>query len=372
MLGYDRPVQATALSQVEIDIKTGKHVGPMKEIWKGHSGIIPEGPHIYRKDGYYYLLAAEGGTFDGHMLTMARAKDSIWGPYEPCPHNPVIRGDNTVCPLIQRIGHGELVFDDTTGSWWATVLAARSGGRSSFPLGRETFLTSVDWPEGEWPRLNPVEETVRVRAPLQELHDDTSSRKAKQVSLSLNARTVFLRTPALDNYRQEGDKLCLTPANETLSVSEGTMTFLGQRQYQLDSEASVSLLVPCPCAGKSLRAGVAVYKDTNRHFSLYLDIATDGESKLAFEVETIDSAGPQRLASVPIPQDSQAVQLSIKASPDMYELFYRLGMDAGKLEKIGEAEGKILSGNDFTGAVYATFASGSWREPVEFRDFVAG
>ncbi|KIW65331.1 hypothetical protein PV04_07600 [Phialophora macrospora] len=370
IFGYDRPVQATTISQLEIDIETGKSLGPIREIWKGHSGIIPEGPHIYRKDGYYYMLVAEGGTFDGHMLTMARAKDSIWGPYEPCPHNPVIRANNDVCPLIQRIGHGELVYDDVSGTWWATVLAARSGGRSSFPLGRETFLTSVDWPEGGWPQFAPVEESVKIRPPLRELNGDTLRRKGQNVALN-DPKTIFLRTPELGNYRQEGDTLYLIPVDEPLSVVKGTMTFLGQRQYHLDSRARVVLPVPSSDqgVGETLRAGLTVYKDTNRHCSLILDVAANGDVNLVFEVETVDASGPQRFASIPLSRNDGVVQLSIKATPEKYEFFFTQGTDGQGEKKIGEAEGKVLSSNDFTGAVYAIFASGTWKAPVYFQNF---
>jgi beta-xylosidase len=371
MFGYDRPVQATTISQVEIDIKTGKLLCPIKELWKGHSGIIPEGPHIYHKDGYYYLLVAEGGTFDGHMLTIARAKNSIWGPYEPCPHNPIIRANNDVCPLIQRVGHGELVYDDITGTWWALVLAARSGGRSRFPLGRETFLTSVEWPAGDWPRFAAVEKTSRARPPLTE--GKVGSRELDQKVLLGDPRTVFLRTPQLDNYRQDGDKLLLTPTEENLSVQEGTLSFLGQRQCQLSSHASVGLSLADLGASKgmALRAGVTVYKDTNRHCSLFLEVTITGEIAIAFEVETIDVVGPRRLASVPLPQSQEVINLTISATPEKYEFFYSRRNDEKK-EKIGEADGSVLTGNDFTGAVYAIFASGSRGDPVAFRDFVTG
>lgn len=368
MNGYDRSVQATTIKQVEIDIKTGKSLGPMKEIWEGFSGIIPEGPHIYRKDGYYYLLVAEGGTFEGHMLTMARSQGSIWGPYEPCPHNPIIKANDEVCPLIQRVGHGELVYDDTTQSWWATVLAARSGaGRTSFPLGRETFLTGVDWPTGEWPMLAPVQETFEVRRPLGEL----SHPKTRKHLVSLNdTKTLYLRTPVLDDYRQENNTFLLTPLTNELSVVEGTTTFVGQRQYTLAGNSSVVLQLPnrSENSGGTLHAGLAVYKDTNRHFSVFVDITSNGNMVLVFEVEKIGdvSNGPQRTESVSLPSTLHDVTLSVQSSLDKYEFFYTTGQER---KKIGEAEGKHLSGNDFTGAVYAIFASGTWKESVAFNNF---
>ena len=71
-----------------IDLASGE-LGPRQNIWTGSGAADPEGPHLYKKDGYYYLLISEGGTSYGHMLTMARSR-SLTGPYEACPNNPVM------------------------------------------------------------------------------------------------------------------------------------------------------------------------------------------------------------------------------------------------------------------------------------------
>lgn len=98
-----------------------------------------EGLHIYRKDGWYYLLIAEGGTFEHHMLCIARSK-SIWDPSESYERNPILTLDGST-KYIQNTGRGEL-FQDSDGAWWAVVLGVRDEQGSS-PMGRETFLTPV-------------------------------------------------------------------------------------------------------------------------------------------------------------------------------------------------------------------------------------
>lgn len=110
------------IMQMEIDIATGKSLSPLQVIWGGFAQYDTEGPHIYKKDGYYYLLVAEGGTFENHMLSIGRSK-SIWGPYESCPSNPLLTTRGTK-QYIQNVGHGEL-FQDENGAWWAAVLAIR-------------------------------------------------------------------------------------------------------------------------------------------------------------------------------------------------------------------------------------------------------
>ena len=72
------------IGQCTIDIETGETLTPTRPIWYGTGGKCPEGPHLYKIGGYYYLMIAEGGTEYGHMETIARSC-SPWGPFESCP-----------------------------------------------------------------------------------------------------------------------------------------------------------------------------------------------------------------------------------------------------------------------------------------------
>ncbi|KAK0379921.1 hypothetical protein CLIM01_02714 [Colletotrichum limetticola] len=148
------------IKQFEMDIATGKALTEDREIWGGFARYDTEGPHIYKRGGYYYLLVAEGGTFEHHLLSIGRSKD-IWGPYESCNANPIMTADGKPDEYIQNIGHGEL-FQDQSGAWWAAVLGVRNENDRP-PLGRETFLTAVDWPEDGWPTIQqPTMEFERV------------------------------------------------------------------------------------------------------------------------------------------------------------------------------------------------------------------
>ncbi|KAL2879082.1 hypothetical protein SGCOL_005502 [Colletotrichum sp. CLE4] len=123
-------------------------------LWAGTGGVWPEGPHLYRKDGWYYISAAEGGTETGHYQVMARSS-SLTGPFEPCPYNPVLTNKGTD-EYFQTIGHADL-FQDSVGNWWGVALATRSGPEwRIYPMGRETVMFPVTWREGEWPILEPV------------------------------------------------------------------------------------------------------------------------------------------------------------------------------------------------------------------------
>lgn len=124
----------------EINPETGEQLTESKKLWQGDGGRYPEGPHIYKKDGYYYLLISEGGTELAHHLTIARSKN-IEGPYESNPNNPILTNCSRLGQSlqIQGTGHGDFVQAEN-GSWWMVFLAYRNYGGSYHHLGRETYL----------------------------------------------------------------------------------------------------------------------------------------------------------------------------------------------------------------------------------------
>ena len=138
----------------EIDDKTGEQLTESVALWCGDGGRYPEAPHIYKKDGYYYLLISEGGTELAHSLTIARSKN-IEGPYISNPANPIMTNCSQKGQVlqVQGTGHGDFV-QAPDGSWWVAFLAYRNFGGSYHHLGRETYLAPVQWPEGGWPVVN--------------------------------------------------------------------------------------------------------------------------------------------------------------------------------------------------------------------------
>ncbi len=131
--------------------KKGCLIGESTPIFPGTALGLVEGPHLYRREGYYYLLTAEGGTFATHAVTVARSS-MLQGPYEPMPGNPMLTSANDPSLTLQSAGHGSLV-ETKAGEWYLAHLARRQGARGRSLLGRETCLQRVEWtPEG-WPRL---------------------------------------------------------------------------------------------------------------------------------------------------------------------------------------------------------------------------
>lgn len=138
----------------ELDLDTMQLTGESHKVWKGamHHGIWPEGPHLYWKDGYYYILHAEGGTAENHSVMVARSRNLL-GPYEGCPNNPILthRHLGKEYP-VTAVGHGDLV-EDGHGNWYMVMLASRMC-EGCVNTGRDTWLARVVWENG-WPVVNP-------------------------------------------------------------------------------------------------------------------------------------------------------------------------------------------------------------------------
>ena len=138
----------------EIDPMTGEQLTPSRKIWSGTGGRYPEGPHIYKKDGWYYLLISEGGTEVAHSVTIARSR-YIDGPYIGNPANPILTHACQAAETnqIQGTGHADIV-EAEDGSWWMVCLAYRAMPGFHHTLGRETFLAPVRWDKNAWPVVN--------------------------------------------------------------------------------------------------------------------------------------------------------------------------------------------------------------------------
>ena len=139
-------------SQVEIDPDSGELLSPVRFIWTGTGGRAPEAPHLYKIGKWYYLMVAEGGAQFGHMETIARS-NSPWGPFEACPHNPILSNRDTRGREVHCTGHGDIVQAED-GNWWMVHLGIRISRKYMSHIGRETFLCRVEWDDDGWPVVN--------------------------------------------------------------------------------------------------------------------------------------------------------------------------------------------------------------------------
>ncbi|HEX9621553.1 MAG TPA: family 43 glycosylhydrolase, partial [Polyangiaceae bacterium] len=147
--GPGRDFEHPRIHQAKIDVAGGRLLGKAKPVWPGAGGTWPEAPHLYRRGEYYYLIHAEGGTGYGHSEMVVRSR-APFGPFEACPHNPIVTHRDRPRHPIQALGHADLV-DLPDGTTWAVLLGIRPKRGRHHHLGRETFLAPVTWTKHGWP-----------------------------------------------------------------------------------------------------------------------------------------------------------------------------------------------------------------------------
>lgn len=138
----------------KLDLERMELVGESHPVLYGFekNAVWPEGPHLYKKDGWYYILHAEGGTERNHCIAAARSRE-VFGPYEYCPANPILTHRHLGKDYpVTCVGHGDLT-EDGQGNWYMVMLGSRPEMGYTL-LGRETFLAKVVWEDG-WPVVNP-------------------------------------------------------------------------------------------------------------------------------------------------------------------------------------------------------------------------
>jgi len=177
----------------EIDRVTKKLIGKVHHIFSGSEHGLTEGPHIYKKNGYYYLLTAEGGTSYDHCVSLARST-SIFGPYDVHPNNPVITSKNTPSNYLQKTGHADLV-ETQNGEWYMVFLTSRpltEQGRCI--TGRETGIEKVEWREDNWLYLAPNTEGNKEGSIESNKEDKSQSEYANNVARQ------YVEAPALPEH----------------------------------------------------------------------------------------------------------------------------------------------------------------------------
>lgn len=184
--------------------------GALKNAW------APEAPHIYKKDGWYYLMIAEGGTEDFHAVTIARSKSPM-GPYTGYEGNPILTHRHLGLDYpISNVGHGDLV-QLKDGSWYIVALASRIYGGYHKNLGRETFIAPVDW-SGEWPVVSPGTGKIEWEYP----------------TPNLTGRPFA--EPDHDDFTALCWNTLGTPAEDTLTIADGTLTLRSTQDWLVPDE----------------------------------------------------------------------------------------------------------------------------------------
>ncbi len=347
---------ATGIMRCRIDDTTGEVLDGPVETWSGTGLQNPEAPHLYRIGEWWYLMIAEGGTGSGHSVSIARSPTPT-GPWEPCPANPVLSHRSTNQP-IQNTGHGDL-FEDATGRWWMALLGVRSKGLpASFQvLGRETFLTGVEWEDG-WPVVESP--TLGDGDSAEEFVDDFASGDPEGTELDA-AWISRRRFPAdVADLTTRPGVLTLQGVDTTLGSTRPA--FLGRRQRhhfcQVDTEVDTHFDTA------SGEAGLAVVYDEHSHYR----VGVDADSVF---VTTCIGGVEQELARTSRPVGSVKLRLQTvadMAGPDEVVLGY-LDHD-GEFVRLAARNGRYLSTEvvgGFLGRIIGVYAAGGEASFDHFR-----
>lgn len=261
-------------------------VGTERIIFPGTAVGVTEAPHVYQKDGWYYLVTAEGGTSWTHQVTMARSRN-LFGPYEVDPAGPMLTSHGRPELELQKAGHGSLV-STPDGRWYMAHLAARPYtplGRCV--LGRETAIQAVHWPEGEWPRIEggipamvvPVPgEAEPQEAPTEEWDDFTEP--------ALGPEWSTLRRPATPDWVDLTSRPSfLRVFGGQSPVSRRRPSLVARRVTAMQCELTAHMHFT-PANYRQLAGVTAYYNTRNWHYA-YVTADDDGQPVL--EVLSCDS-----------------------------------------------------------------------------------
>lgn len=355
----------------EFDINAMKVVG--KEILLVNGGtdlskkpIWIEAPHLFKKDGWYYLICAEGGTGYNHSEVVFRSKN-VEGPYVSFEGNPILTQrhlDKARKNPITTTGHADFV-EMPDGKWYAVFLGCRPYGDDLYNTGRDTYMLPVEWKDG-WPHMLEGEALVPYKLPV------PPSYKGKKVNnpfsgnvsfkddfngISFNPRYLFLRNPEVSAYSLTNKKgffqLSLRPqtASERKSPS-----FLGFRQHNLKGYAATSMDFT-PVSEKE-KAGLMIFQNETHFYFLCKSLENGHPVVQLFKSPARGSNTPELLASQKL-NSSKSLFLKIEANADKYSFYFGEAKNKWTLLKDG-VDGAFLStkvAGGFVGSLFVMYGT---------------
>ena len=319
----------------QFDVAAQKLTGPRQVIVNGgvdltRKPIWIEGPHLYRINGWYYLMCAEGGTERNHSEVIFRSK-SPWGPFAPYAANPILTQRDLPADrpdAVTNSGHADLI-QMKDGSWWALFLASRPYRDYLFNTGRETFLLPVTWQDG-WPIILghgkaipttlPGPKAMKPRATGDALAGNFTRREDFRGAHGLGPEWITVYTPrkALPVTTHELG-LFVAPERDTTLADRRNAGFIARRQQHQHFDASTELM---PTAAK-VESGLAAFQNETHWY--FLGQRLRGEQVEVF-LQRAAAGAPAVVArtSLPRPKDGK-LRLRISGDGGAYSFYYDAG-----------------------------------------------
>ncbi len=370
MMAFD-PVSLKVTGEEKLVVNGGTDMAK-KPVWI-------EGPHIIKKDGWYYLICAEGGTGYNHSEVVFRSKE-VEGPYESYEKNPILTQrhlDPKRNNPITTTGHADFV-EDKNGKWWAVFLGCRPYDGDHYNTGRETFMAPVEWKDG-WPNFNLGGEEVKYTYPISAKEDAKNENfngnyhfKDDFLKDDLNKRYSFLRT-LRDNWYSLGGKwgtLSMAVRPETCSGKKNP-SFIGFRQPHIRGFAATG--VQFAPYDENEKAGLLVFQN-EYHYYFMCKSLKDGAAVMELYKgpgNENKTGAPILLASQPLLDEKKEVALKVEAKGDRYSFYYAVKKDKWQL-LMSNVDGKFLSTKvaaGFVGCMYAMYATSNGKPSANTANF---
>ena len=333
--------------------ETRSLVGPVKQIFKGSERGLVEGPHLYKRDGYYYLLTAEGGTQYSHAATLARSRN-IEGPYELHPRTHLLSSLGHPDAPLQKAGHGSLV-ETQHGEWYLAHLCGRPIDGTHCTLGRETALQKCVWNEDGWLELDhgSMVPAIEIEAPAgiepAPFADLEWNGSFKPGPLDLHFQS--LRQPFGEDWlslKERPGFLRLKGHEPTVSVFRQSLIARRVQAFDISVETTVDFQ---PDTFQQM-AGLIAYYDTENHY--YLRISHDEHLGRTLNIIATDAATSCEVLADDVPVPAHGV-INLRLTLKRAALNFEYSLPGGGWQPIGPTlNGAILSDDHshlgFTGA----------------------
>jgi xylan 1,4-beta-xylosidase len=365
----------TEIWMQELDPNSFQLIGQRFFVWRGAcGGVWAEGPHIYKKDGNYYLLIAEGGTSFNHSIMVA-VSDTISGPYVSNERNPIFSSRHlSYDNWVHSTGHGDLVeLED--GRWYVMMLGVRGDVKRKSNMGRETFIAPVsweiepyDWKERKivWPVIAPQTGKILKNNPM--IFSETTPNKETYFVDNFNDTNLGLAWNRRRAPMQKMIDLASNPGSLRLYTNHNKLQERKRANFtgikQTESDFSFETKMTFSPTSDSDEAGIAIVQKDNIFLSLTLKQSSDDialELKLMNEIQT-------SIASKKIDYNSkQPIQLKVESFNNKYHFYYAL--ENQKFQLLAEAAANHLLSHGYTGAHIGLYATSNGQMSTGYVDF---
>ena len=384
----------------ELDLDDWSLKGERYFLWRGalYYGTWAEGPHIYKRNGFYYLLIAEGGTSLEHAV-MVSVSDNVKGPYVPNARNPILTSRHLSNDYwVNSIGHADLL-ELADGRWYMVALGIRSEIDTYSNMGRETHLIPVTWEEEpfewkydkiekewsdlpdrerfeklrrvnyEWPVCSPLTGRVERSFPLPFPASSQVNKESFRDNFdneTLNLEWNFRRVPQEGTYliNNKDGYLRLFPSKNVIE-NRKSCSLLGIRQIETDFEFSVKMIYKPSIP--EVQAGVSLFQKDDNY--LTFTIEKDSEQHIILKLISKErKKEPVVVQQTFLKSYNDSIIFKVFSKDQSYKYYYSLD-NSTNFNFFAETSSGLLLSKGYTGAYMGIYSTSNGKNTEEYVDF---